>query len=351
MSELVNYKKLVLLAGFASVSTAIILIIMKFSVWMVSGSSSILASLMDSTIDLGASFVNLQALRFALKPADRDHRFGHYKAEALASLCQAAFIGGSAFFLIMHGIERLKSPRELANLDIGVYVSIASIVITFILVSFQAYVYKRTKSEAIGADRYHYLSDVLLNLGVIASLCCSMYGYLWADGLFAILLGLYIFRGALHIGRTAVSTLLDRSMTAAEHEQVLKAILSVNGVSSIHDLRTRRAGPCCFIQCHLVLRSDMPLIDAHRVATAAEDAVRALFPEADIIMHMEPDEDETYRDVKFIDDTVCHVDWNAIKDSNKPWGPGDGSDDSVSAHDVVSDTDSTVNSTDKERKD
>ncbi len=313
-----NYKKLVLLAGFASVGTALTLILMKFAVWMASGSSSILASLMDSTIDLGASFINLLALRFAISPPDREHRFGHYKAEALASLCQAAFIGGSAFFLVMHGIERLLSPREIYHLDAAIAVSAASIGITILLVSFQTFVCRLTKSEAVGADRYHYLSDVLLNAGVIASLICSKFGYLWADGLFAIILGLYIFKGSVHIGRIAVSTLLDHSMTAAEHNQVLEAIMAVKGIDSIHDLRTRRAGPCCFIQCHLVMDSALSLHEAHHIATLAEDAVRKLFPEADITMHMEPDESATYRDVKFIDHTACHVDLSAMQGKSDP---------------------------------
>ncbi len=310
-----NYKTLVLMAGFASVGTALTLIMMKLAVWIFSGSSSILASLMDSTIDLGASFINLLALRFALAPPDKEHRFGHYKAEALASLCQAAFIGGSAFFLVMHGCERLLTPRPIYHLDAAIAVSVASIAITLVLVGFQTVVCRITQSQAIGADRYHYLSDVLLNAGVIASLICSRLGYLWADGLFALLLGLYIFKGAVHIGRSAVATLLDRSMTAQEHEQVLKALLSVKGVDSLHDLRTRRAGPTCFIQCHLVLDPDITLHQAHLIASQAEDAVRKLFAEADITLHMEPDESDTYRDMQFIDNTVCAVDYAALQKS------------------------------------
>ncbi len=315
MSEpkLNNYKKLVLLAGFASVAVALLLIAMKFVVWIISGSSTILASLVDSSLDLGASLVNLQALRYALRPADREHRFGHYKAEALAALCQAAFIGGSAFFLVIHGFERLNSQHELQYLQEAIVISGCSIVLTLVLVTFQAYVIRQTGSQAVETDRYHYLSDLLLNAGVMISLFCSLQGYLWADGLFAVLLGFYIFTGAWSLGRRAVATLLDQSMSAAEHEKVLRAILAVDGVSSVHDLRTRRAGPCCFIQGHLVMRADMPLHEAHVVATRAELAVRQLFPEGDIIMHMEPDEQETYQNMQFIDDTLCVLDWAKVK--------------------------------------
>lgn len=320
LSEDNRYKKLVLAAGIASVGTALLLIAMKFCVWFLSGSSSILASLMDSTIDLGASFINLLAMRYAIAPPDREHRFGHYKAEALSSLCQAAFIGGSAFFLIMQGIERLRTPKVITHIDAAIYVSIASICITVLLVYFQAFVVRATKSQAVGADRYHYLSDVLLNLGVIGSLLCSRAGYLWADGLFAIVLGLFILKGAVHIGRMAVSTLLDRSMTQAENQQILAAILQVKGIVSLHDLKTRMAGPCCFVQCHLVMDPHIPLREAHNIATQAEDAVRAIYPDADITMHMEPDEADTYREVQFVDDTTCQADLSARSSNSKNQG-------------------------------
>lgn len=302
-----SYKKLVLMAGFASVATACALIVMKLIMWMYSGSSAVLASLTDSLLDCCASLVNLLALRFAIAPADTDHRFGHYKAESLASLAQAAFIGGSALLLIAHGIDRVREPQEVMYVNSAIIVSVVSIVITLILVSFQAYVYNKTKSQAIGADRYHYLSDVGLNLGVVLALVLSGFGYMWADGLFAILLGIYILYGSYHIGHSAISTLLDRSMSKEDHQKVMQSILDVPGVVSLHDLKTRQAGPQCFIQCHLVLSSSISFLQAHDIANHAEDAVRKLFPDAEITMHMEPDSDETYREVQFIDHTTCDI--------------------------------------------
>ena len=194
----VNYRKLVLLAGFASVATAISLILMKAAVWFFSGSSTILASLTDSLIDCCASFINLLALRFALAPADKDHRFGHYKAEALAALTQAAFISGSSILLIVHGFERLQHPEVIGYIDAAIIVTTLSLLITVCLVSFQSYVYKKTSSEAINADRYHYLSDILLNVGVVASLILSRFNFAWADGLFTVILGFYILHSAYY---------------------------------------------------------------------------------------------------------------------------------------------------------
>lgn len=302
-----RYKKLVLLAGTASVVTAILLILMKFIVWLFSGSATILASLTDSLIDLGASFINLLALRYALQPADKVHRFGHYKAEALASLSQAAFICGSALLLIFNGYERLVKPVAIGYIDIAIYVSIASIALTILLTMFQGYVCKLTQSEAVAADRFHYLSDVGLNLSVIISLVLTRMGYEWSDGLVTILLGLYIMKSSWHIGQIAVGTLLDKSMSVTDNNKIIRSILAVEGINSFHDLRTRKAGPQHYIQCHIVLDHNMSLAHAHDIASEAEGNIRRFFPDADIMLHMEPEGDDTFKDITFVDSQFCQV--------------------------------------------
>ena len=185
-------------------------------------------------------------------------------------------------------------------------------VITVLLVSYQAFVCKVTGSQAVGADRYHYLSDLILNMGVIAALVLSNLGYLWADGLFAAILGVFILKGSVHIALQAVATLLDRSLTPNEHEEIIKNLLEVQGVKSLHDLRTRKAGPQCFIQCHVVIDGKVTLKEAHEIATRAENAVFKLYPDADVTIHMEPDEAATYRDIQFygrndLQDNACSV--------------------------------------------
>ena len=143
-TSLQKYKKLVMLAGIASVSVAVTFIVIKVVVWLISSSTVIFASLTDSIFDLLASLVNLLALRFSLIPPDKEHRFGHFKSQALASLAQAAFIGGSSVLLVIHGVERCITPQNLVHVDLAILVSIVSIVFTILLVLFQTYVYNRT---------------------------------------------------------------------------------------------------------------------------------------------------------------------------------------------------------------
>lgn len=299
--ELQRYKKLVMIAGGASVATAILFIIIKLVVWIISSSTVIFASLTDSIFDLLASLVNLLALKFSLAPPDKEHRFGHHKSQALASLAQAAFIGGSSVLLVVHGIERCIHPQGVLYLDLAIIVSVISIVITVLLVLLQTYVYRLTRSEAISADRLHYLSDVTLNVGVLLALALSYYGYLWADGLFASLIGLYIMKGAYVIGFRAVQTLLDKSLGRNSIKKIINAIHSVGDVKSIHDLKTHRAGPMVYIQGHLVLDGNMDLFKAHDIVDEIEKRIRIDFPDAEIILHMEPDTQSTYEDVVFFD--------------------------------------------------
>ncbi len=283
-----RYYRWVTIAGIASSATAGILIIAKLIAWLMTGSSSLLASLTDSMMDISASLINLLAVRYALVPADDNHQFGHGKAESLASLGQAAFITGSAVVLLMHGIDALVDPKPLQHISVGIWISIFSLVLTLILVTFQGYVVKLTNSQAVKADALHYRSDLLLNGAVLLALFFSSRGYVRADAIFAIVLGVYILWSALQIGYEAIQTLLDRQLPDEEVQQITDICCSVDGVRGIHDLRTRLSGPMRFIQLHLELDDDLPLIKAHDISDEAESLLKKAFPISDIIIHMDP---------------------------------------------------------------
>ena len=189
-------------ATYASVSVASVLILAKTGAWLFTESVSLLSSLVDSLLDAGASIVNLLAVRHALQPADREHRFGHGKAEPLAGLAQSAFIAGSGIFLLLESADRLINPRPVENGAVGIAVMILAMVLTLGLVLFQRYVVKKTNSVAIAADSLHYRVDILVNAAVIVSLLLASYqGWLPADPLFAIAIVAYMGWGSLSIAR------------------------------------------------------------------------------------------------------------------------------------------------------
>jgi len=272
----------------AAVVIASLLIAGKLIAWLMTDSSSLLASLTDSLMDVSASLINLFAIRYAMAPADAEHRFGHGKAESLAGLIQSAFISGSALLLVMHGISSLLNQVPVQRLEAGLWVSAGSILLTLLLVGFQRWVVQRTNSVVIKADMLHYRSDLLLNAGVLLALVLAGKGWFWADGLFAILIGLFLVWGAVQIGYESVQALLDRQLPEEEQARIMALCCAVEGVHGVHDLRTRQSGPTRFVQLHLELDDQLPLVKAHQIADEAELAVRQSFERMDVIIHMDP---------------------------------------------------------------
>jgi ferrous-iron efflux pump FieF len=283
-----HYSRWVTLASTAAVVTATLLILGKLIAWLMTDSSSLLASLTDSFMDVSASIINLLAIRYALAPADEEHRFGHGKAESLAGLIQSAFISGSALLLMMHGISSMLNQVPVVRLEAGIWVSAGSILLTLLLVSFQSLVIRKTNSVAIKADMLHYRSDLLLNAGVLVALVLAGQGWYWADGLFAILIGLFLVWGAVQIGYESVQALLDRQLPEEEQARIMALCCAVEGVHGVHDLRTRQSGPTRFVQLHLELDDQLPLVQAHQIADEAELAVRQSFERMEVIIHMDP---------------------------------------------------------------
>ena len=283
-----EYGRLVNLAGRAAITAASLLIIVKLVAWIMTGSSSILAALTDSLMDITTSIINLLAIKIALQPADNEHRFGHGKAESLAGLAQAAFISGSAVFLIFNSISALVNKQQVVASNIGIAVMIFSVLITLALVFFQSYIVKKTGSLAIKADSLHYRTDIALNGAVLLALILSGLGWYWADGLFAIAVSLYILHGAWEIGTQSIDALMDKQLPKSEEEQIVKMAYQIEGVYGVHDLRTRQSGNTKFVQLHLELDDELSLYEAHNRADKLETVLEKVFPQMDILIHLDP---------------------------------------------------------------
>ena len=255
------------------------------------GSVSLLASLVDSVMDSFASLINLFAIRYSLQPADEEHRFGHGKAEPLAGLAQAAFIAGSAVFLIFHAIDRLRYTHELDQIGVGVGVMVLAIVMTVALLVIQRYVISKTNSTAIRADSLHYVTDLLTNVSILLALYLATLGWTWADPVFAIGVAIYIFYSAFHIGHEAFQQLMDRELPDDILEQIQATAMRHPEVTGTHEMRTRQAGHTRFVQLHLELDPDMSLKRAHEIADTVEEEIMAFLPGAEVIIHQDPIDD------------------------------------------------------------
>jgi ferrous-iron efflux pump FieF len=292
------HRRLLLGTAIASVVTAAILISAKSVAWIMTGSVSLLASLVDSVMDSIASLINFFAIRYSLVPADEEHRFGHGKAEALAGLGQSVFIFGSSLFLLKEAVEKLLQPGPLQATSVGVWVMVFSIIMTALLLALQKYTVRRTGSTAIAADSLHYLSDLAVNVGIILAILASAAGFYWVDGVVGLLIALYILRSAWHIGHESVQLLLDREISG-EVRDVIGAIVAAHPPArGFHDLRTRQSGRTQFIQLHVDMDEDMSLAEAHALAERIEMAIRERYPTADVIIHEDPVPAYPHVDVK-----------------------------------------------------
>ena len=283
-----TYSQLIKLATWASVVAAISLIGVKTWGWNQTQSVSLLASLIDSTMDSAASLINFFAIRYAMAPADKEHRFGHGKAEALAGLAQALLILVSIGLLLTQTLGRLWNPLVVENTPMGISIMLVSMVLTGALVVFQWYVVKRTQSNAIKADSLHYTSDFLMNFGVIIALFLASIGYHGADPYFALSIGAFVVYSAWGIAQSAFHLLLDHELSDEQRHLITQLALTQPQVIGMHDLRSRQSGHMQFIQLHLELQEDMLLLEAHGVAEALELRIMAVFPYADVIIHLDP---------------------------------------------------------------
>lgn len=277
-------------ASYVSVGVALILIIIKLAAYITTHSVALLASLIDSFLDIAASTVNLIAIRHALTPADDEHRFGHGKAEPLAGLAQSAFISGSALFLIVEAGDRLLHPVSIEHGAVGIIVMIVSTVLTVGLVWYQSYVVRKTGSVAISADSLHYVGDVLANLSIILALVLSVnFGWTMADPVFAFAIAAYVLYSAWKIIRGSLDQLMDRELPEEVRNQIIEVAMSHPEVRNLHELRTRTSGHMTFIQMHLEMDRDISLLKAHTIADEVEQELYRMFPDSEVIIHEDPE--------------------------------------------------------------
>ncbi len=276
-------------ATYASVGTAALLFAIKITAWLLTDSLSLLATLIDSFLDVAASAVNLVAVRKALVPADREHRFGHGKAEPLAALGQGGFVAGSAIFVLISAGQRFLDPRPVQAGSVGIAVMVVSIAATLALVAYQRSVARRTGSLAIRADSLHYLNDLLVNAAVILALAIWMgTGWTWVDPAFAMVIAGYILFTAWRILAGALDMLMDRELPEDQRRRIVEIVKQHPQVLGMHDLRTRCAGPTTFIQLHVELDGAINLYQANVIADTIETRLRTAFPAAEVIIHQDP---------------------------------------------------------------
>ena len=276
-------------AAMFSVATALFLLVLKSLAAWQTGSVAMLGSLADTGLDLLASLITLYGVRLAALPADREHRFGHGKAEAIAGLFQVGLISFSAVGIAWRAAARLAQGETTSDAGLGIAVSATAIVVTLALLAYQRLVIRRTGSIAIRTDHVHYQSDVLLNLSVIAALALDQYaGLKGADPLFGLGIALWLGWSAWKASSDAIDQLMDKEWPEEKRQRFLAVAARHHELKGIHDLRTRTSGSHDFVQFHIWVDPMMTVRKAHDVMEEVEAKLAAEFPGAEILIHLDP---------------------------------------------------------------
>ncbi len=281
--------RLNLSAAAASITVATALIALKAWAQIETGSLAIAASLVDSVLDLMIALANLAAIRYAARPADDDHSFGHTAAEDIAALAQAAIVSVSALFIAANAAGRLVNPAPLQAEGLGLAVMLAALALTGGLVFYQSRVAKRTGSKIVGADMAHYASDFLPMLAALVSMAASKWlGVALLDSVLALAAAAWILRTGLKIGKSAWDGLMDREASAETVGKIVAIANATPGLSGWHDLKTRTSGTKLFVQIHAEIDGELTLRQAHAISAKLRHDILALGEDVDVIVHQDP---------------------------------------------------------------
>ncbi|MGF6569321.1 ferrous-iron efflux pump FieF [Paraburkholderia sp. GAS333] len=289
MSERMSDEALRRMASIVALAVALILVVVKVWAWLATGSISLLTSAADGLVDVLASSVTFAGVRYAARPVDQGHRYGHGKAEAIAAFVQALLLAGAAVGLGVESTRRFFDPQPLNQTGFGIAVIVGSSLAAAGLVGMQTLVVRRTGSTAIAADRAHYATDVAVNLTVLAALLLDHFlDWSRADATGAIVISLYMLWNARGMAAQALVQLLDRELDMPDRERIEAAVRGCDGVQNVHDIRTRDGGDRVFVEFHVEVEGSLTVNEGHTISDNAEKAVQQLFQSADVTAHLEP---------------------------------------------------------------
>ena len=280
-----------IVAATTAAATAAALTLAKLVVGVLTGSLGVLASAVDSLMDVACSGLNAVFLRIAAKAPDAEHAYGHGKAEALSGVIQATIIATGGVWLITRGVRRLFVPEPLVSPGAGVAVSVAALAVSLVLVWYLRREARATQSIALQADAFHYVTDIATNIVAGAALLLYRgFGWQWVDPAASLLIAVYIIHSAVAILREAADELLDRGLPREVEDEVRSMLRSfAPEVRGYRGFRSRRAGGTHFLEFNLLVDREASFERAHDLAEAAAQQIRDRHgPDTQVMVHTDP---------------------------------------------------------------
>ncbi|MFN7010521.1 MAG: cation diffusion facilitator family transporter [Allorhizobium sp.] len=264
---------------------------LKLVAWWVTGSVALLSDGLESTVNVVAALIAFFVIRYAQKPADDDHPYGHHKAEYLSAVLEGVLIVVAALLIIREAVGALVDPQLLDAPVLGLAINAVAGIINLVWARTLIRIGKTHRSPALSADGQHILSDVVTSAGVFAGLVLVVFtGYAILDPLLAILVAINIIYQGWKVISHSVAGLMDKAVEP-EEEVAIKTAIAENSAGSlgVHYLRTRRGGAVTFVAFDLVVPGDMKVSEAHKICDRLEAAVKAVLPGGRVTIHVEPE--------------------------------------------------------------
>lgn len=269
---------------------------LKMLAWWLTGSVALLSDGLESFVNVVAAFIAFFVIRYAQKPADHDHPFGHHKAEYLSAVTEGVMIVVAALMIVQEAVGHLGNPQPMQAPVLGLAINFVAGVINGMWALTLIRAGKARRSPALTADGQHIMSDVYTSIGVLIGLLLALAtGYPIFDPVLAILVAINILYQGWKVISASIDGLMDKAVLP-EEEVVIKDAIAKNAEGSlgVHDLKTRRAGAVTFVDFHMVVPAAMPVRDAHRICDRLEDAIRAIHAGSEITIHVEPEGEKAH---------------------------------------------------------
>ncbi len=280
-------------SSLITLGVVLFLLLIKTFAYFATGSVIILSLLADSFFDLIITLTTFILVRISLRKNTYEYRFGYGKAEALSAFIEGVLILLISIFILYVAYQNFHDPEKtIVNSKIALVVVIISIFTTFLLVKFQTRIIKETASLSVESEKLHYLSDLLTNIGAFIGIMLVIFAdFSLADPLIAALISVYMIYTTIAIFQRSVAVLIDREIDDDLKTEIFEIVKSHNKVLGFHDVRTRQSGSSkfkFFIQMHIEVSEHVSLEESHNIADQVEDGILKQFPDAEIILHVDP---------------------------------------------------------------
>ena len=279
--------------AIASVLIACVVLAIKYAAYHVTGSVALFSDALESIVNVVAGLIALWAISLSYKPADSDHPFGHTKAEYFSAVVEGVMIAAAAILILFEAWGAFQEPRAIDAPTLGLAINAGATALNFGWALYLKRLARRVRSPAFAADSRHLMADVFPSVGVFCGLVVATWTKIpIIDPLLAALVALNIMREGFNVVTTSLSGLMDQAIEPEEEAKVRELIsANASGAIEVHDLRTRRSARMIFIEFHLVVPSGMTVGDAHVICDRIEDGLGAAFENAEVHIHVEPEEE------------------------------------------------------------